>query len=62
MTEWHLPYSHCPKCNCQHMSYGSPVVTEQALSIHLPMTCNKCREEWIDVFTYKQSHSYDHVD
>ncbi len=36
------------------MSYGEPLVKEQALSIELPMTCNKCGYKWIDIYTFNK--------
>jgi hypothetical protein len=42
----------CIKCFSPNMSYGEPLVKEQALSIELPMTCNKCSYKWIDIYTF----------
>ena len=44
-----------PKCSSRNMSYGEPKVTEQAGTIELPLTCAKCKEEWIDVYTFDHS-------
>ena len=45
----------CPFCACQHMSYGDPKVTEQAVTIELPITCNKCHSKWTEVFTFSNA-------
>ncbi len=42
---------HCPLCSSPNMSYGDPQVQDQAESIELPITCNKCKSQWIEVFT-----------
>jgi len=52
--------SYCLKCQSPNMTYGEPMVKEQALSIELPMTCNKCRHKWIDIYTYNSSQLFDY--
>ena len=51
--------SYCLQCSSFNMSYGLPTVTEQALSIELPMTCNKCKYKWVDIYTYNSSQLKD---
>ena len=51
--------SYCLQCSAFNMSYRLPTVTEQALSIELPMTCNKCKYKWVDIYTYNSSQLKD---
>ena len=52
--------SRCLSCMSPNMSYGLPVVTEQARSIELPMTCARCRHQWLDIYTFNSSQLSNH--
>jgi len=50
-----LMSSYCPKCNATNMTYGEPSVSYQAYTIELPLTCIKCKHQWIDVYIYNST-------
>ena len=55
MLDYNHDPQHCPACGSTHMSYGPPRVTYQAQSIELDLTCNKCRVQWIEIFTFSHA-------
>ena len=46
---------YCPFCASRNMTYGEPQVQEQAQSIDLPITCSKCKSQWVEIFTFSNA-------